>query len=420
MTTASAARGEEGTLQNRPFDPTLRTLPDPSRSEGYPPYADPERPWIGARGHTKGANGHVFALHARAFRFSVRTLRKSSQAGTVLPPTKSTTRAKMEGPLSPLEVRRMIRYAALISLIAAALLTGCGGSAATQSALASTQGLTPLQPRSVSSNVNRRHPWLYVGGYSNNTINAYDLADRHTPLVFVITDGIDGPGGMSIDRHGTLFVANYLGGTVAEYPFGAKVPSVTLSQGLTGPIDVAVDATGNVYVTNRGGSAADIVEYNPGSPTPSRYITSPLIQKPEQVVFDSHGTLYISDDNTGVLMVEPGTSKVTSLGLQGLGTITSGLTLDPQNGNLFVGNNSANQVLVFRPGSKTAAYQLSVAGNPNFLEIGNARDKVLLFSPDFSSNTVSVFRHDARKLFETISTGSQDANGAALKPANVP
>ena len=67
--------------------------------------------------------------------------------------------------------------------------------------------------------------------------------------------------------------------------------------------------------------------------------------------------MYISDDNTGVsVMQKDGT--ITSLGLQGLGSITSGLALDERDGYLFVGDNSTPQIHVFLPGQNVAGLQI--------------------------------------------------------------
>jgi hypothetical protein len=298
------------------------------------------------------------------------------------------------------------------------LFSGCSGAGrvGAQSAVAQPRSPESIVAGRPAPRLNAADPLLYVNGYRNSVVEVYDLAEPGDPLVDSITNGVDGPGGMAIDDRGTLYVANNNNGTVTEYPFGSTAPSLTLSQDLSFPTDVAVAENGDVYVANRG-SQSGIAKYKAGQTTVSEYITSPLIQKPEQIFFGPERTLYISDDNTGVSVRKDGIVK--SLGLQGLGSITSGLALDRRNGNLFVGDNSSAEIHVFLRGSKTSTYALSVNG-PDFLVIGKVGRRQTLFAPDSGSSTVYFFRPDGRSPFGHLLTGADLANGVAFKPAGIP
>ena len=141
--------------------------------------------------------------------------------------------------------------------------------------------------------------WLYVAGSDGNVINVFDLTKFGDPQIGSITAGVDLPGGFAVDPQGTLYAPNWNGANVTIYPAMATEPSLTLTQDLTIPAAVSVDTNGNVYVANRG-SAPSIVVYPHGQTTPSRVITSDLIEMPQQIAFDAARNLYISDSLMGV------------------------------------------------------------------------------------------------------------------------
>jgi hypothetical protein len=318
----------------------------------------------------------------------------------------------------------MTRYAAVL---ATTLLVGLGGSASYQSALAATQGLQRPQTEAVvrasgsrgwfAPGANPEHPWLYVTGYYNSVLSIYDLSKFGTPKIGQITQGISGPGGVAVDAQGAVYVANQTSGNVTIYPPGGTTPSLTLSQGLSHASGVAVDTNGDVYVSNRGGTP-DIVVYPPGQSTPSRTITSNLIQDPAQLVFDSARDLYIADPFAGVSEIKFGSQQPVSLGLQGLWHAGG---IDPLNGNLFVGDcGGGKQINVYAPGNPNPVRTLSGMSRSYFMTIGRVRRVEYVFAPNFESDTVTVYRHNATNPSTTLVTGQSGAGAVAFKPADVP
>jgi hypothetical protein len=189
---------------------------------------------------------------------------------------------------------------------------------------------------------------------------------------------------------------------------------LTLRDDLSFPTDVAIARNGDVYVTNRGAKTG-IAVYEPGQTTVSRFITNPLITKPEQIFFDRRDTLYISDDNTGV-SVRPYGGKIRSLGLQGLGAITSGVALDEYSGTLYVGDNSAEVIHVFPKGSLTSTSAFPI-GNPNFIVVCKVGRRKFVIAPDFLSDHVDFFRTRGPGSRKFV-TGAAEANGVAFQPAD--
>jgi 6-phosphogluconolactonase (cycloisomerase 2 family) len=320
----------------------------------------------------------------------------------------------------------MTRYAALA---ATAVLAGFGGSVAAQATLANV--LAQPQSHSVfphegsrgwfAANANAKHPWLYVAGYNNSAIYVYDLAQIGNPQIGQITTGVNGPAGVTVDSHGTLYVVNQNANTVTIYPAGAISPSLTLTQGLSFPNSAAVNANGDVYVTSRNSVPASIVVYPQGQSKPSRYITGSLIQDPLQDFFDQAGNFYFADYSTGVNEIPIGSQQPKSLGLKEVPN-PAGLALDRANGNLFVQNYATGsyKTLVYPPGDVNPLRTLNNGLAANFLAIGVIRNVKYVFVPNFFSNSVYVYRLKASKPQAVLNTSAENVNGVAFKPAGAP
>jgi hypothetical protein len=240
-----------------------------------------------------------------------------------------------------------------------------------------------------------------------------------------ISDGISSPRGVTIDSHGTLYVASAASGSgyVAEYPLGQTSPSAILS-GLSEPNDIAINPNGDVYVSNDG-TPASIVVYKAGKTKPYRYIVGKHIQVPWQIFFDPTGDLYMADDVTGVFVMKHGTTRFSSLRLKRLGMIPRAIAQDPVNGNLYLGD-AANSpsghfsTRVYRPGERTPAYHLPVTIGVHGIAVGEVRGDVDVFVATYGpGDPIYVFHQDRRKPFEIISNSLLGINGVALQPAGL-
>lgn len=321
----------------------------------------------------------------------------------------------------------MARYAAIFTVT---LLVGCAGSTGTAPSTRALSGaLQKRPPMTRLAHAAASDPWLWAAGELDNAVNAYDLAQPGFPLVATITQGVNVPAGIAVDSQGTLYVANYANasgkGNVTIYPFGQTVPSATLT-GLHVPIDVAVDINGDLYVDDRGTTPPSIVVYLAGRTTPSKYITSNLIQVPAQIIFDSARTLYLCDNKAGVSIMKHGTFLFTSLRLKHLGVEPSGIALDPSNGKLFEGDarvpDSSAHLKVYASGERRPEYAIpSTIYSIHFMTSGTVGSDIDLFVPNYgTANPIYVFHQDARQPFEQISNSLHGINGVAFKPANIP
>jgi hypothetical protein len=309
----------------------------------------------------------------------------------------------------------MIRSAVLVLT---SLLLGSGVAAANVTGSAPRQVVVQRHRGWIASDANPKHTWLYVTGFSNNVVSIYDLERPGSPEVGEITDGIDTPNGVTIDAHGTVYVANSLAPNVTIYSPGTTTPSLTLTTGLTHPVNVAIDASGDVYVSNRG-STPSIVVYPPGQSTPSATITSSVLQIPTQIVFDSTGDLYISDNGAGISKIPVGSQQPVSLGFQGL-VYPSGIALDPGSGDAFVSQAGGGKTLVFDSGHVNPSRTLKDSVDVDLLAVGSVKRREYLFVANSQSNTVALFQMGRRKSTATVATNAQNLVGVGVKPAGVP
>jgi hypothetical protein len=263
-------------------------------------------------------------------------------------------------------------------------------------------------------------PLLFVGGVGNNTVHVYDLDAHGTPLVEVITQGIDGPGGMFVDGGGTLYVANQYNKTVTEYPPGQTTPSVTLSKGITAAQTVGVSPDGTVYVADPS-STPGILVFKRGKDRPARLITSPLIISPNQMVFTDDRTMLMADNTSGVLAITIGNrpAVVTSLGLQNLDGCMSGLALDRHARELFVSDCDGG-TQVYPVGGQLPLRNLDASFPADQLALGAIERAGILFAPDLYTGQVFFYRHGATEPFKSIDTGTADPVAMAYKPAGIP
>jgi hypothetical protein len=144
----------------------------------------------------------------------------------------------------------------LSSCVAAAMLAGCGGSqppigapgAALQSSAIGTQvdhGGSWMAPEAKSEDL------LYVGNTQGGPSGTgYITVYSYPTGKLVGTLSASDPTGLCVDRHGDVFVANSLGGNIAEYAHGGTKPIETLPDNGY-PNGCAIDlVTGDLAVVN--------------------------------------------------------------------------------------------------------------------------------------------------------------------------
>ncbi len=111
---------------------------------------------------------------------------------------------------------------------------------------------------------------LYVAngwGASERNIEVYAPGSKSPYRT--ITDGVTWPVGIAVDSNATLYVTNAEQNNVEEYRSDQDYPFQTITDGMDAPVGVAVNKKGWLYVANFGNSM-NVVEFPPGSVTPSK------------------------------------------------------------------------------------------------------------------------------------------------------
>jgi YVTN family beta-propeller protein len=180
---------------------------------------------------------------------------------------------------------------------------------------------------------------LFVANYGNNTV--VKIATDGTVSHFA--DGINLPGGITIDNNGNLFVTNYGNGTIAKItPAGVLATYVNVQH----PAGITIDDNGTLYVTNFGDNTISIIT------TDKNIATIPSgIQYTTGIVRDKSGNLYLTNAaGNSISKITP--SGVTTVFASGVHQ-PSDITIDI-NGNLYTTDPVDNTITKITPAGKVS------------------------------------------------------------------
>lgn len=236
-------------------------------------------------------------------------------------------------------------------------------------------------------------------------------------LVGQITEGINEPDGLAVDKHGNLYVANYLGRTVTIYKPGETSPSLTLTES-NYPVDVAVGSNGYVYACDLKGGV-DV--YKPGATSPIRRLTNPdlaggvlgVAVDSSNDVYAAGETMYYSSPAAVEFAKARGPGK--NLGLTGLYHPTGVIVEDKY---LIVSDVYEGLILTYAPG-QTSPSSTFTAPYPERSAINKGENVIYVPAHDYYPDQVGVYDYPSGTLVTTVSVGGYPG-GAALSPAHVP
>ncbi|MDV3244729.1 MAG: hypothetical protein LYZ66_06115 [Nitrososphaerales archaeon] len=230
------------------------------------------------------------------------------------------------------------------------------------------------------------------------------------------------PTGVAFDSSGNLWIADHGNSRITRYspPFssGASANLVlgqsgftsstkaTSQAGLNKPWGIAIGQTGSVWVADEvnnrtmrfsspfsNGMSADLVLGQSGFTTGTSAGGPHTMQFPVAVAFDSSGNLWVGDySNTRVLEYTPsfstGMAASLYLGAWGLNGNTQnhmdvprGLAID-SSGNLWVGDDSSDRVLLFSPAYSSGMNANLVLGEPDFASYTTTAAQSVVTSAD--------------------------------------
>lgn len=118
----------------------------------------------------------------------------------------------------------------------------------------------------------------------------------------IIATGFSAPSGLTFDRNGNLYVANYMSNSIDRIaPDGSRSTFCT-GASIRGPIGLISDESGNIFVANyNGGTVAKV------TPAGISSIIASGFKKPYYLTLDRDGNLYVSqqEDNSIVRISLP-------------------------------------------------------------------------------------------------------------------
>jgi hypothetical protein len=304
-----------------------------------------------------------------------------------------------------------------LSIALLAVSAGCGGSSVPSIA---PIGANPSVSHAVAGLATPNVPStgvIYVSSLSANTVYVYSKklgAGANPAPLGTITEGVSGPSGSFVDKHGNLFVANDSNFTVTMYPAGSTTWKLRYT-GFEYPLNVAVDSKGSVFIVDFTGEK--VVQFPKGS-TRSK-LTIPLAYPPHGVALDSSNNVYVSY-NTGAHGGGPGTVNEYAPGSKTGKNLNlpigwaAGDVIDGS-GNLLVADQSNAAVYVFAPGKNTPSQTISenlqdpvnLAFDASFKHLYVADDEV---------DAVLVYDYPSGKYVTTLNNGATSIDGVAVSP----
>jgi hypothetical protein len=163
---------------------------------------------------------------------------------------------------------------------------------------------------------------LFVADPDNNQVLMYDPNTPNPSPEGSITKGIDYAVGLTVDKKGTLYVANLMGGkpnigSITIYKAGSSSPTLKITKGLDNPYDVAVDSHGNLFASNVDSNS--IVGYKPGKTSPFETISYSPYGIAAGIATDQHDNLWVANIWANeVDEIPAGSSTPQNAGLSGL------------------------------------------------------------------------------------------------------
>ena len=151
------------------------------------------------------------------------------------------------------------------------------------------------------------------------SVSIYALG-RASPK-YVITNGVSAPSAIAVDPSGLVYVANcptkncadgngVFGGNVTVYSPGHTSPTYTITNGIDGPVALAIDRLQNLYVANLGSNAIEV--YPRRATTPAFAFTLDHLSSEcvtSAMIFAPSGDLYVANKSCPVAVFRPSLSS---------------------------------------------------------------------------------------------------------------
>jgi hypothetical protein len=250
---------------------------------------------------------------------------------------------------------------------------------------------------------------IYVADYLESDVEIYSQDATAKPCG-KITAGVSNPEGIFIDAKSTLYVANFIGNTITEYPHARKIPSITITPSAPA-YDVFVGADRTLYAAEP--TMDQVAEYAPGTTSPS--LTLAINGGTYGVATDKQNNLYVSylSNSDGLSHVEkfaPGATTGTNLGFTV--PFAGELKLDKKN-DIIIGDRNDDVIDVFPPGATAPSQTIPIAGAPVNFCLNQAETQLYVSG----LNQVQVFDYPSGVAVGSIVNGLRVPSGVAARRA---
>ena len=220
------------------------------------------------------------------------------------------------------------------------------------------------------------------------------------------------PAGVAVDpAAGTIYVTNYLGGTVSVIDEATSTVTATIPAG-SRPEGVAADpATHTAYVANYDGGTVSVID----EATRAVTATIPVGNSPDGVAADpATHTVYVANIGDGtVSVIDEATRAVTAT--IPVGTDPEGVAVDPAAHAVYVTRPIDGTVSVIDEATRAVTATIPVDAYPVGVAVDPAAHAVYV-THALSPGTVSVIDEATRAVTATIPVGT-GPDGVAVDPA---
>lgn len=268
-------------------------------------------------------------------------------------------------------------------------------------------------------------PLLYVCNLGAGEIDVFHQGVKNQTPIAKITNGILGPGGLTTDSKGNLYVADegQIAGkwTVQVYARGATSPTKSYTTDLSSPTDTAVAPDGTIYIANFNGSSSGWVTVYPQGNVSKEYRLSDFGGgHPLSVALDTTANLYVmyqasAGTGSAVNKYAPGAKTGTNLNLQ---FQSGGSVQVDSTGNIIVAQQlNPSEILIFAPGKTKPSRTVPLPGGGEPFALALNHGSKALFAAEFqNANQVDRFAYPTAQFQYVIAKGFNNPSGVAAAP----